>query len=80
MFRPLVLGRLQGAREFVQLYVKLLGRNVAYMIIATFVINSNYNHTRNISAKSVDIQAAQTHKLPGNGQEMRPKHVGAIIN
>jgi len=33
-----------------------------------------------MSTKSVDIQAAQTHKLPEDGQELRPRHVGAIIN
>jgi hypothetical protein len=42
--------------------------------------NSNFNHTPNMSAKSVDIQAAQTHKLPEDGQEPRPKHVGEVIN
>ena len=26
-----------------------------------------------------DIQAAQTHALPEDGQGLRPKHVGAII-
>jgi hypothetical protein len=45
-----------------------------------FKINCNFNHTRTMSAKSVDTQAVQTHKFPEDGQELRPKHVGAIIN
>ena len=35
---------------------------------------------RNTSAKEVDIQAAQTYEIYEDGQELRPKHVGAIIN
>ena len=28
----------------------------------------------------VDIQAAQSYELPEDGQELRPKYFGAIIN
>jgi len=31
-------------------------------------------------AKVVDIKAARNYELPEDGQELRPKHVGAITN
>jgi hypothetical protein len=43
-----------------------------------FNFNSNFNQTRNVSARSVDIQAVQTYELPEDGQGLGPKHVGAI--
>jgi hypothetical protein len=59
---------------------------VIVIVLINYQVLKCFNYTLiiifyvKICAKSADIQAAQTYKLTEDGQDLRPKHVGVIIN
>ena len=71
MFRPQLLAAFRELTSF--LPCNLCGRDSTYTYY-----NYDYNIIQNLW--QVSCTSRKTRKLPEGGQELRPKHVGALIN